>query len=77
MDRLRDPRQLCPDERLDAFCARQVKPQRAIVQVIWEVGKLIVRDSARLGQPALTWSTLGGVVAGAAIMYFTAFLVKF
>ncbi|RIK54193.1 MAG: metal transporter [Chloroflexi bacterium] len=49
----------------------------AIVQVIWEVGKLIVRDSVRLGQPALSWSTLGGVVVGAAIMYFTAFLVKF
>lgn len=49
----------------------------AIVQVIWEVGKLVVRDSARLGQPALNWSTFGGVVVGAAIMYFTAFLVKF
>jgi zinc transporter ZupT len=49
----------------------------AILQVIWEVGKLIVRDSARLGQPVLSWSTLGGVVVGAAIMYFTAFLVKF
>lgn len=49
----------------------------AIVQVIWEVGKLIVRDSVRLGQPALNWSTLGGVVVGAAIMYFTAFMVKF
>ncbi len=49
----------------------------AIVQVIWEVGKLIVRDAARLGQPALSWTTLGGVVVGAAIMYFTAFLVKF
>jgi zinc transporter ZupT len=49
----------------------------AILQVVWEVGKLIVRDSVRLGQPALNWSTLGGVVTGAALMYFTAFLVKF
>ncbi|MCC6166921.1 MAG: metal transporter [Caldilineaceae bacterium] len=49
----------------------------AIVQVIWEVGRLVVRDSARLGRPVLNWSTFGGVVAGAAIMYFTAFLVKF
>ncbi|MBW7885332.1 MAG: metal transporter [Caldilineaceae bacterium] len=49
----------------------------AILQVIWEVGKLIVRDSTRLGQPALSWSTLGGVLVGAALMYFTAFLVKF
>jgi zinc transporter ZupT len=49
----------------------------AILQVIWEVGKLIVRDNARLGQPALTWSTFSGLVVGVAIMYFTAFLVKF
>ena len=49
----------------------------AIVQVIWEVGKLIARDSALLGQPALSWVTLSGVVMGAAIMYFTAFMVKF
>jgi zinc transporter, ZIP family len=49
----------------------------AILQVIWEVGKLIVRDSARLGVPALNWSTMAGGVVGVAIMYFTAFLVKF
>ena len=49
----------------------------AILQVIWEVGKLVVGASMRLGQPALNWSTLTGVGVGAAIMYFTAFLVKF
>jgi zinc transporter ZupT len=49
----------------------------AILQVIWEVGKLIARDSARRGQPAISWSTIGGLVLGAGIMYFTAFLVKF
>ena len=49
----------------------------AIVQVIWEVGKMVVRDNARAGRPAVNWITLSGVVAGVAIMYFTAFLVKF
>lgn len=49
----------------------------AIVQVIWEVGKLVARDNARAGRPAVNWITLSGVVAGVAIMYFTAFLVKF
>ena len=49
----------------------------AIVQVIWEVGKLVARDNARAGRPAVNWITLGGVATGVAIMYFTAFLVKF
>jgi ZIP family zinc transporter len=49
----------------------------AIVQVIWEVGKLVAGASLRLGQPALNWNTLTGVGVGAAIMYFTAFMVKF
>jgi zinc transporter ZupT len=48
----------------------------AILQVVWEVGRLVVRDSAKQGQPAINWVTLGGVVVGIAIMYFTAFLVK-
>ncbi len=49
----------------------------AILQVIWEVGKMIVRDSKRAGVPAVNWLSLGGLGAGVAIMYFTAFLVKF
>ena len=49
----------------------------AIVQVIWEVGKLVVRDNERAGRPSANWITLSGVAAGVAIMYFTAFLVKF
>lgn len=49
----------------------------AILQVIWEVGKLVARDSAKLGQPLVNWITLGGLVIGLALMYFTAFLVKF
>jgi zinc transporter, ZIP family len=49
----------------------------AILQVVWEVGKLIARDTTRLGQPLLNPANLLGLVAGIAIMYFTAFLVKF
>lgn len=49
----------------------------AILQVIWEVGRLVARDSASLGLPLVNWVNLAGVVAGVAIMYFTAFMVKF
>ncbi len=49
----------------------------AILQVIWEVGRLIIRDSARHNQSFISWPTLGGVVAGIVVMYLTAFLVKF
>ena len=49
----------------------------AIIQVIWEVGKLMLRDSERFQQPALNWVTLSGLVVGVALMYFTAFMVKF
>lgn len=49
----------------------------AILQVVWEVGKLVARESARLGQPLVNWVNLGGLLVGIALMYFTAFLVKF
>lgn len=49
----------------------------AILQVIWEVGKLITRDNASTGRSALTWGNLAGFALGVGIMYFTAFLVKF
>ena len=49
----------------------------AILQVIWEVGKLVVRDSRRAGDAPVNWRSLGGVGAGVALMYLTAFLVKF
>lgn len=48
----------------------------AILQVIWEVGKLIARDSKKLGLPIVNWVNLGGLVVGIALMYFTAFMVK-
>lgn len=49
----------------------------AILQVVWEVGKLIARDSTRMGLPVINWVNLSGVTVGIALMYFTAFLVKF
>ncbi len=49
----------------------------AILQVVWEVGKLVARDTAKLGKPVINWVNLAGVAAGLAIMYFTAFFVKF
>lgn len=49
----------------------------AILQVIWEVGKMLVRDAQQQGQGVLSWLNFGGLAAGILIMYLTAFLVKF
>jgi ZIP family zinc transporter len=49
----------------------------AIFQVIIEVGRLLVRDAERAKEPVMHWSNVGGLAAGIAIMYFTAFFVKF
>jgi zinc transporter, ZIP family len=49
----------------------------AILQVIYEVTRLIVRDSAKDNQPAFSWANMGGLTAGIMIMYVTALLVKF
>jgi hypothetical protein len=49
----------------------------AILQVVWEVGKLVARESRKLGEPVLNWVNFAGFTTGLAIMYFTAFLVKF
>ncbi len=49
----------------------------AILQVVWEVGKMVVRDSRSAGEAPVNWLSLGGVGAGVALMYLTAFLVKF
>ncbi len=48
----------------------------AIVQVVIEVSKLILRDQRKADEPALTWPTFGGFAAGLAIMYATALLVS-
>jgi zinc transporter, ZIP family len=47
----------------------------AILQVIVDVGRLILRDHARAGEPGLTWTTFSGFAAGLAVMYLTALLV--
>lgn len=47
----------------------------AIAQVIYEVGRLIVRQSRDDHTPVLSRATFGGFVAGIVIMYATALLV--
>lgn len=49
----------------------------AILQVIWEVGKLLVKDAWKRGDTAVSWLNFAGLTAGILIMYVTAFLVKF
>jgi zinc transporter ZupT len=47
----------------------------AIAQVVYEVGRLIARQSAEDETPLLTPATFGGLLAGIVIMYATALLV--
>lgn len=47
----------------------------AILQVIYEVGRLLLKDSARAGTSTLSGANLGGLTAGIAVMYATALLV--
>ena len=47
----------------------------AILQVIYEVTRLLLKDSTRSKTPALSTSNLGGLLVGVAIMYATALLV--
>jgi zinc transporter, ZIP family len=49
----------------------------AIWQVIVEVTALLRRYAERENTPFVSWMNLGGFLLGLAIMYFTAFLVKF
>jgi zinc transporter, ZIP family len=48
----------------------------AIWQVIVEVGNLLRRDAEREGLPVVSWLNVGALLAGIAIMYLTAYLVK-
>lgn len=48
----------------------------AIWQVIVEVGNLLRRDAEREGLPLISWLNVGALLAGIAIMYLTAYLVK-
>ncbi len=47
----------------------------AILQVMVEIGRIILKGQRQAEQPLLTWTTLGGVTAGIAVMYLTALLV--
>jgi zinc transporter ZupT len=47
----------------------------AILQVIIEIGRLVIRSQRAEHEPALTWTTFSGVTAGIAVMYLTALLV--
>jgi zinc transporter ZupT len=47
----------------------------AIVQVIYEVGRIVWRSQQRAGEPGLSWVTFGGLAAGIAVMYATALIV--
>lgn len=49
----------------------------AILQVIWEVSKLLVRDARAREQSIVSWTSFAALTAGVLIMYVTAFLVKF
>lgn len=48
----------------------------AILQVIWQVGRLIWEQSTAHQEPALSWLNVGGLSAGLALMWLTALLVK-
>lgn len=49
----------------------------AILQVIWEVGKLLINDAQKQNETAVSWLNFAGLTAGILVMYLTAFLVKF
>ncbi|NJN44517.1 MAG: metal transporter [Anaerolineae bacterium] len=49
----------------------------AIWQVIYEVGQLMRRNAERDGDALINWVNVTGLLIGIAVMYFTAFLVKF
>jgi hypothetical protein len=50
----------------------------AILQVVYEVSRLLLKDSQRSKRkrPALSASNLGGLTAGVAVTYATALLVS-
>ncbi len=49
----------------------------AIWQVIVEVGRLLIRDAEKNGESAVNWINVAGLAVGIALMYFTAYFVKF
>lgn len=49
----------------------------AIWQVIVEVGRLLIRDAQRENEAVANWVNVSGLALGIALMYFTAYFVKF
>ncbi|OGF57187.1 MAG: hypothetical protein A2Z21_03240 [Candidatus Fraserbacteria bacterium RBG_16_55_9] len=49
----------------------------AILQVVYEVTRLIMAQGTHSARAAASWVNVAGLAAGIAIMYLTAFLVKF
>lgn len=49
----------------------------AILQVVYEVSRMLVTKGARTALSAASWVNVAGLATGIAVMYLTAFLVKF
>ena len=49
----------------------------AIVQVIYVISKMIIKEAREQQQPSVSWTNLGGLTLGLLLMYVTALLVKF
>ncbi|MEX1028644.1 MAG: ZIP family metal transporter [Paenibacillaceae bacterium] len=49
----------------------------AILQVIFVISRMIMRQSSKSGAPAVSWMNFGGLTLGIVLMYVTALLVKF
>jgi zinc transporter, ZIP family len=48
----------------------------AIIQVIYVICKMIIRDANKLGRPSVSWLNLSGLCVGIVLMYVTALLVN-
>lgn len=49
----------------------------AILQVVFVISKMILKESAQKNYAAMSWSNFGGVTLGIMLMYVTALLVNF
>ncbi|WP_233568025.1 ZIP family metal transporter [Cohnella faecalis] len=48
----------------------------AILQVIYVIGKMIVREAGKNGRPAVSWTNFASLTLGIALMYATALFVS-
>ncbi|WP_238402853.1 ZIP family metal transporter [Paenibacillus mesophilus] len=49
----------------------------AILQVIYVISKMVIRESTEKGYPAVSWANFSGITIGMLVMYATALLVNF